>query len=477
MFGRYFKITLLAILLVEIVSLIGYYLPIFNIIGFLCVILVTSILSFYKIEYSLYFLLTELFIGGKGYLFSLEYGDTLISIRIALFILLFLFWIGKLIMKKKIDFLFSSFRNYWLFLMVFVVWGIMNAFLNNNIFSNIFFDANAWFFVFLIFPAFDIVKDKRMIKNILQILFASIFLLSLKTLLVLSIFTNLGWREGTWSYGFYRWIRETGVGEVTLMGDNFFRVFFQSQVWILVGFFVVLSFFFLESKLINKKNILLNLLLSISFAAIVISYSRSFWVGGVGALILFFIFLFYSKQKKNKIFCFSRRLLFVIFIGLFIIYLISPASIGLLGDRTKLNNESAVSSRWNLLNPLWSEVKENWLLGAGFGKTITYKTEDPRFLEISPDGLNTTYAFEWGYLDIWLKLGIGGLLAYLILLGKIFYEGLIHTRKDIFFVGLLAGLVALCITNVFSPYLNHPLGIGYIVLLSVFMDRAKMSNI
>ncbi|HSD12466.1 MAG TPA: hypothetical protein VLC10_02810, partial [Patescibacteria group bacterium] len=38
-------------------------------------------------------------------------------------------------------------------------------------------------------------------------------------------------------------------------------------------------------------------------------------------------------------------------------------------------------------------------------------------------------------------------------------------QKAVVTAGLLAGAVALLATNVFSPYLNHPLGIGTLMLL------------
>ena len=38
-------------------------------------------------------------------------------------------------------------------------------------------------------------------------------------------------------------------------------------------------------------------------------------------------------------------------------------------------------------------------------------------------------------------------------------------------IALLAGLVTIMTTSFFSPYLNHPLGIGYVVLLSILLKK------
>ncbi|HMB66045.1 MAG TPA: hypothetical protein VKO42_04160, partial [Patescibacteria group bacterium] len=133
------------------------------------------------------------------------------------------------------------------------------------------------------------------------------------------------------------------------------------------------------------------------------------------------------------------------------------------------------SSRWNLLPKLWSEIKETPILGRGFGTTITYRSNDPRVLESTADGQYTTYAFEWGWLDIWLKLGFFGLFCYIFLIGKIILDGL--TNKDLFrsalINGVIVSLAVIAVINFFTPYLNHPLGLGALMLASIIMDKKR----
>ena len=111
-------------------------------------------------------------------------------------------------------------------------------------------------------------------------------------------------------------------------------------------------------------------------------------------------------------------------------------------------------------------------MGQGFGATVTYRTNDPRALASSPNGLYTTYTFEWGWFDIWLKLGLLGLLAYLGLIFKIIKDGL--KINSYFSLSLVTGLLVLITVNIFSPYVNHPLGIGYIILTIAMMDQKKL---
>ena len=139
---------------------------------------------------------------------------------------------------------------------------------------------------------------------------------------------------------------------------------------------------------------------------------------------------------------------------------------------SQITTEAGVSSRWNLLPPLFSEIKKAPIIGKGFGTTITYISNDPRVREKNSDGIYTTYAFEWGLLDIWLKIGLFGLLIYIFIIINIIKK-LLESKKNIsqnnlINIGIAVSLIVLFVINIFSPYLNHPLGIG-IILLSYFL--------
>ncbi len=143
-------------------------------------------------------------------------------------------------------------------------------------------------------------------------------------------------------------------------------------------------------------------------------------------------------------------------------------------DRLTDLDEAAVRSRWDLLPPLGREIIKHPIIGSGFGTTVTYKSSDPRAVQVNPGGIFTTYAFEWGFLDIMLKIGLTGLIVYLLLIGKIWRSGWrLGQSGEFISFGLLLGLGALLATNFFSPYLNHPLGIGYIILSDIFFQKLK----
>ena len=78
----------------------------------------------------------------------------------------------------------------------------------------------------------------------------------------------------------YSWVRSFGLGEVTKITSNFYRVFSQSQVYALLAFFLFLAYLFLAKRfsLSRKKYFSLNFLLGLSSVVIIVSFSRSFWL-------------------------------------------------------------------------------------------------------------------------------------------------------------------------------------------------------
>lgn len=496
--GKYFKIALVGLIFFELLSLLGYLQTSIGKIVFFIIILAALFLSLVKLEYGVYILLAELFIGSKGYLFYLEVGKTLLSLRIALFLVILSVWLAKIIVyyfKNKNLGLYLKFKKsnlfYWcLLFFIFIVWGIINGLMKGNGFNNIFFDANGWLYFGLVFILFDTITSFTEIKSIIQIFLASVFVLGIKTFFLLFIFSH----QMIEMISLYRWASDTGLAEITDMGNGFYRIFFQSQIYALIILFVLLSALYYKLKInlslkgIIKKDFIYFIFNVLLISLVIVSLSRSFWAGFLIGLASFFTIIFYCD--KAKIIIAGKLAIYyfaVIFLSLSLIILLvkfpypKPTEVSLasmLGERAfSLEGESAVSSRWNLLRPLWQEVKFNFIFGSGFGKTVTYQSQDPRQQERG-QGIYTTYAFEWGYLDIWLKMGILGLISYLILIYKIWQKGWLKLKtftdnfqqKKSLVLGFLLGIIVILATSIFSPYLNHPLGIGYLMIASVVFE-------
>lgn len=486
--NKIFKITLFSIIVLEFFSLYAFVYPILNKAFFVLILLGALYLASKNLAYGVYMVLAELIIASKGYLFYFELGNKSISIRIAIFLAIMAVWLIKTAIiswqrkKLTIPLLKSKIFPYYLALFFFIGWGIISGIIHNNNLGNIFFDFNGWLYFALIFPLFEIIK-KENINSLLSVILAALTALVLKTFIIFFIFSQ---QINYAIPGLYRWIRITGVGEITDMGFGFSRIFFQSHIYAVLGFFTLLPL--IADKLVYKREMLKNnaklLGLIASLAAIIIiSFSRSFWVGTAATFFIYFLSLiFVFKEKIRHLFARGLVIVSIFLIAISMITLLVkiplPGGDGsvdissVLNERTTNLSEAAIGSRWNLIKPLWQAIKANPLIGSGFGKTVTYKTLDPRALEANLTNEYTAYAFEWGYLDIWLKLGLLGLAAYLVLIWKILKEGWKYKDNKLF-LGSLLGITALLATHFFTPYLNHPLGIGYLMLLSVIYEKNR----
>lgn len=491
-FGNLFKKTLFAIFIFEAFSLLGHFIPLFNILGFSLAIGTLLFLGLRDFKYAFYFLFVEIFIGSFGRLFSLDIFGFSFSLRMGIWLAIMTLWllfiIRDVFSKEKESlrvFIESIFRiKYFIPLFIFIVWGIINAMLSGNNPVDIFNDANAYVFFLLIFPALYAFRSKKELDDLIRIFFAACLWLSFKTFVLFFIFSH---NMQFWMSESYTWVRDTRIGEITTMDGSFVRIFFQSHIFVgaaLIFILILIADYAKKQRktksiILKKEFVIYFSLLSLFTAVNILNLSRSNWVGLVAALFAAFIFIFWTYGFKKTFLTFLISIASFVSASIFIILLInfpypnSEQSIdagSIIKERgSEIKNEAGASSRFSLLPVLWTEIKEAPILGKGFGASVTYKSSDPRILEKDPEGLYTTFAFEWGWLDLWLKMGIFGLMAYLMLL---FYFAFLFFKKkkklSIAQTSFFIALIFIFAVSFFSPYLNHPLGITYIVFLSLF---------
>lgn len=472
------------IFVVELLSYFALSNSILNSIIFLVLVLVCLALSLYRLEYGLLFVLGELFIGSMGHLFVLPLGGTTLSIRMALWAVVMVVFIFKfaiqLIKNKKESTYFKTFKDfplakYFLILGLFVIIGLVNAYFRGHSLGLIFNDFNAWLYWLLLLPAVVIFskKDERAFINLKTVFLAGAIWLSLETFFLLFVFTH----GLNISPDIYLWLRKTIVGEMTPTLSGWPRIFIQGQIYSAIALF-----FCFWSSLTKPKNIYNILLAAFFVSAILISFSRSFWVA-LAVTVLFSLILVIRFYSWRKALSSGIWLALSLVIGFAMIYLVaifpypSPGKFNAdFISRVSNGSEAALTSRWSLLPVLAREIKKEPFLGQGYGATITYISNDPRVRENNPTGEYTTYAFEWGYLDLWLKIGLFGLLSYLILLIYLIKEALKYGKKNnsYLLIGLASGIVFLAVTNIFTPYLNHPLGIGILLLGSCLIQKESV---
>jgi O-antigen ligase len=456
-------------------SFFGYLNEAAQIGGFACFTLLCLVLGLWKREYALYLAFLELVLGSFGYLSHLSAGGINISLRYAFFAVIMGLGIWDLITNWQLRITNNKFLiPLAIFGFTWLMGAVRGYFAGYDI-GDIFFDANSYLYLLLFLPAAMWLNDEGKVKNLIKVMLAGALVLSVFTTAVFIVFAkvkNIGMLTIL-----YKWIRDFRIGEITPLDHGGYRIFFQSQIYIPAMLFFL---FMLDvGKKINFKRFTGYAI--IFCLALIVSLSRSLWVGTAAGFLLFLWLLCHLKFRYKKIleFVTSSSLLFIT-AGL-IVSLFLPRDASFLSDRFKIG-ESAADSRVSQLKVLLPAIQNSPIFGYGFGKTLTFKSFDPRI-----GGKDyTTYAFEWGYLDMILKFGVLGLAAYLYFLGAIFYrlwkkiptrKGHLDERGDILVVWAIAALTVVAVAHIFTPYLNHPLGIGIVIAAGVVagLDKRRES--
>lgn len=482
--------------IIELLSFLSFLEPVIALPVFTIISLSFLFLSIYRIDYALGVIFSELIIGSMGHLFYLDLGPRL-SIRIVFFLLISLVFLVKFAYQfyrdRNNSVYFQRLRSFvlwkpFVYLAIFVGIGLINSLVRATSFSLVFQDFNAWLFFFLIFPCLAVLdlKKKKSLDFLINIILASLIFLSLKTLFLLAIFFH----NSDIASGIYSWLRLNLLAEITI--NNFWsRIFLQSQIF--SGAAILFTLFMFQAKeitsyslkyLFKKDNLILLLLSALFFSTILLSLSRSFWLALALVLLLSVLYIWrfiaYKKLLQSLLFLFTS-----VIVGIFFVYLItilpiseskSPDFTKILSDRiSQDSSEAAIASRWSLLPVLAQEIKTAPFFGKGFGYEISYISSDPRVLEKDPSGEYRTFAFEWGYLDTFLKIGFFGLLSYLLIIFRLIHLSLKKPVKEkSIALAASAVIMFLAVVNFFTPYLNHPLGISLLILMTCIIQENRL---
>jgi glycosyltransferase involved in cell wall biosynthesis len=441
-----------------------------------------------RLLYGVALLLGELVFGSlAGKTLAFELPGITIPLRFALFGAIGLIWLVRILQKRAR----VPSRNILIgvaAVLVAVAWGIANGLLHGTPLRDIFFDANAYFALPIILFFASAVETENDQRLLLKILKHGAIALAILTLAALFFFSHrFPNAAGVFSY---KWLRDSRIAEITALAGGTYRVFIQSQIFCLFALLWVA----LGNSAGGWKKWIWGVWPT---SVLVVSGSRSFALGFVAALLAWAILISSSLTRqgistpqsdhqdsspwKNRPYGLgmtARKLVFfgaisVVAYGALLLFPLpssrSQASFQeMLKSRSVSERDAATTSRWALLKELNDKIIESPIQGSGFGATVTYRSSDPRIVSTT-GGAYTTSAFEWNYHDILIKLGIFGLLAYGFLLWailRVLLKADIRRR-----VWLVPAFFALVVLNAVSPYLNHPLGIGYLALLLALAER------
>ncbi len=482
----FFQYSLIIYLVAEFLSLWAYTYSSFNWLLLAVMTIGAIILIWRDFRWAIFLPMAEIFWGSLGRTFYWPIGGFSLSVRMLLFALVILIWLIKYLPDvTKVKWR-SGLNLSLLGFFIVIAWGVFRGFIGHNSLLNIFDDSNGFYFIVYILMWQRHWRPEYLSK-IFALLISATIIISLKTLFIFHIFSHA--YEIANIQFLYLWIRDTKVGELTLVVGNFWRIFFQSHIQLVIAWLgTIIALLISQSQKINIQTISY---LALLLAAILVSFSRSFWLAAIVTLLFFIIIgatiLFRKKSvwPWRKIFQLKASfLLGVVFLAvvLFIPYVdanLSSALASRLGA-----GEAAASSRLNQLPVLLDGIKQHPLLGSGFGSTLTYQNNDPRIRNfLNPDGTYSTYAFEIGWLDIVFKVGALGLLIILTFIIKILWDlwKLIKSdQQPEILIPLGFSIIFLMIVHLFTPFINHPLGLVWLILTFLIVqsygDKTQGNN-
>lgn len=427
-------------------------------------------------------LMTEMIVGTHGRLFSADIFGFPLSLRMALFGILVVGWFVHATRgcSRVLHFRHAHVSAPLLLLLAALVLAATRGLAEGASMLTVFNDANGYAFLLLIPIGLDLFAGRESFAWLTRILVGAVAWLSVKSLALLYLFSH---DFGLILRDIFDWQRVLRLAEITKLSGGAVRIFSASDVFLVPAVFIgtMLAWEY------GRRKILAWTVLVV--AAFLLSLSRSFWLGAaVASAFMLPVFVRKEIVPLRRIGGFFGTVLVALALagGILASLALFPfparvtdgAAWGAYGSRFTDAADAAVSSRWNQLEPLKKGIAKAPVLGSGFGATITYRSDDPRVIGLHPGGVITTGAIEWQYHEIWLKMGLLGLLAVVWLwwrIGLFFWRTIEAARGTdrLLSAGLMLSFLAFIVANIFTPYVNHPLGWGFLALVVIGLHAAQ----
>lgn len=448
-------------------------------------------------EMLVYLFAAECVFGGSGRLLSI--GG--ISIRMMLFALAFVAT-SPFVWVKKTEILRNPSIIAVVILGVAVLVSTVIGISNKNAFGFIRADVTSFLTLALLPGMFAVIDSRKKIHRLLDVIFYATVAVAAVTA-VLHI--GLAWMDPKTINIVNDWINARSLGGFALLATHINRVYFRAQIFI--QFAILIGIWKIGAAQSIAKRIILFLCEGLMLFAVIASYTRSFWIGfAISAVIV--LFLEWKNWKKLFSFaaitvvlvvsmagvstaCYGQPYVFIEIVNRFDPNLIvlsadaeneptdNPGTDSVPGtpgeedvpvqtepviettpvgeiDIVEQANENAVNMRKDSLTALNIKIAAHPIFGSGLGTNL--------------DGVREDGKTEYMYQDLMMKMGLVGLIAFVI---AYFMTSVIHAYRRLkcitkelhwqdslvlnsFIVG---GYIGVAVTSAFNPFLTTPMGI------------------
>lgn len=325
---RLLKQSLIAFGGVYLLSFLGHQEPLIATLSFFLIIGLTAYATFQKPFWGILILTAELLIGSQGHLFDITLLDFRVSLRMGIFLMVALVATLHAIKNHSFKTLFlMPHRTLYLLLGFFVLFSIGGGIWRGNSLSFLYQDANAYLF-FLLVPFYHRALSHQATEKIKQLLTIWMSGIVFQAVLTLSLLFLYGHVDFFWKMliPLYAWLRDLRLMEIGLFRLNVYRIFMQSQLWSLTGFFAFLSIWLATPRegrkssivsLLFKPHAALSAILIGALTVLITSLSRSFWIGAVAAFVIMILhFLYTTRPSIRQISTHALHLSIILFFSL-----------------------------------------------------------------------------------------------------------------------------------------------------------------
>lgn len=422
------------------------------------------------LRYIIYFIIVEAILGGAGRIFAVKS----LSFRMILYILAFaVFGLIVIIDRRQV---FSRLRRMdtnSILIILFGLWIILTAahgyFISKNSLAQVVGDVTGYASLALLI-LFSFTFDNKLKIDFIMKLTAFSIVIQAIALLIIHYLLGFGVlyfdTMNNILQGLY-------IGHLANVYPGAIRVFFKSSVYLQIGFVFLVALLSHERN--KQRRILLYIGLILVSYAVIISFTRGFWLGAVIAAVLYLM----CRQVKDVL-----KTIAVIICGVVVMIGLSAAVYGnfnvaySLASRVGINVKvpSAVKEKKTATPEADSEVED---LSAEYRQKLTATMV--KRIESDPvvgDGFGVVLKDigqkqsrnEYMYLDIIMEQGVIGLALYMGLFLVMLKQWLdirkrCYDKSKLYILdAFMVSLIGLIITSGINPFLNNPIGITYLIM-------------
>lgn len=382
----------------------------------------------------------ELVLGGSGRLITI---GPYVSIRYILFFVAIIYLLFKYVSRR-----FRIKKNVFyidiLLFMYVIIFSIGIGLMCGYEINNVLISSKGYLYILMYIPFSIIIDNKGKSKQIYRLFINCSVILALITL---TIFVFFYFDDAVYPF-LSPILRKFDYGYIALRG-GLPAVFMKTSPFMAITFIIVLINFVNIEKEKNIYNIfkLMILLLGI-FATMSMGIWIATFIGVIIAIVLF--------SGKKKIMGIATIGLLVVISLLFLSEYITVS----LANRLS-STDSSFIIKFDQLLTLFRLWLEKPMFGYGLGLEITFQTE-----LVSRTMVN----FELFWIQILVNMGLIGLVVFL----RMFTKPIYYTKKlseeisfeeSIQLKSLIIGLIVLSVISSVNPFLNNPIGIGYLIIV------------